>query len=154
MVYHSELIVSYVLSCVWRVRLLFYNRRYLDMRWRCASAWRLSDSIRLDIERHKKSNMETSFVQVIFFLLCLVILFIMFLCGQALQIYNKIKHRERRTLQTGSQLRRRSTTMETTLLFRIDKDVYTIHIERDEDEVIPRADSACDFYVPMSLMAT
>ena len=77
----------------------------------------------------------------------------MFLCGQALQIYNKIKHRRRRTLPRGSQLRRWSTTMETTLHFRIDNDVYTIHIEKDEDEVLPKEDAACDFYVPMSLMA-
>ena len=77
----------------------------------------------------------------------------MFLCGQALQIYNNIKQRRRRTVPRGSLLRRRSTMMETTLHFPIDNDVYTIHIEKDEDKLLPKEDAACDFYVPMSLMA-
>ncbi len=42
--------------------------------------------------------------------------------------------------------------METTLLFSIDHDVYTIHVENDGDEVVPKEDSACDIFVPMSLL--
>ena len=76
----------------------------------------------------------------------------MFICGQALQIYNKIKLRRRGTLPTGSQIRRLSTIMETTLLFSIEHDVYTIHVENDGDEVVPKEDSACDIFVPMSLL--
>ena len=76
----------------------------------------------------------------------------MFICGQALQIYNKIKLRRRGTLPTGNQIRRLSTIMETTLLFSIDHDVYTIHVENDGDKVVPKEDSACDIFVPMSLL--
>ena len=43
--------------------------------------------------------------------------------------------------------------METSLLFRIENDVYTIHVEKDVDEVMTKEDSACDIFVPMSLLA-
>lgn len=77
----------------------------------------------------------------------------MFICGQALQIYNKLKLKRRGTLSSKSKTKRLSTNMETSLLFRIENDVYTIHVEKDVDEVMPKEDSACDIYVPMSLLA-
>ena len=77
----------------------------------------------------------------------------MFICGQALQIYNKFKLERRETLSSKHKTKRLSTNMETSLLFRIENDVYTIHVEKDVDEVMPKEDSACDIFVPMSLLA-
>ena len=78
----------------------------------------------------------------------------MCICGQALQIYNKLKSKRRKHVLRESKMRRLSTILETTLLFSIDNDVYTIHVENDEDENQHRSreDRACDFYVPMSLL--
>lgn len=99
--------------------------------------------------------METSYVQVGFLLFCLVIFIIMFCCGQVLKIHmNKkktIKKKDFGIMSLNEEME--STIKEASLFFKIDDNVYTIHVENDEKLLISREDSACDVYVPMSVLA-
>ena len=99
--------------------------------------------------------METSYVQVGFLLFCLVIFIIMFCCGQVLKIHmNKkktIKRKDFGIMSLNEEME--STIKEASLFFKIDDNVYTIHVENDEKLLISREDSACDVYVPMSVLA-
>ena len=99
--------------------------------------------------------METSYVQVGFLLFCLVIFIIMFCCGQVLKIHmNKkktIKKKDFGIMSLNEEME--STIKEASLFFKIDDNVYTIHVENDEILLKSREDSACDVYVPMSVLA-